>query len=137
MEIKNAKTLSDLNSTLKHSDRHMVLSRLVTLLISLLRHSDIEASNFYNSVHPLYVAALVTRCNIQHAFWPYKDSKINHTRHFIKIQFVNKEIELIKLSCIFKDQCIIFSIPTYFGNKQSPIICYKHSKPYHSTGLAI
>ena len=111
----------------------MVLSDLVTLLISLLRHSDIEASNFYDSVHRLYVAALLTRCNIQHALWPYKDFKINHIRHFIKIQFVNKEIELINLSSIFNDQYIISSNPSYFENKQSPLICYKHNKPNHCT----
>ena len=58
------------------------------------------------------------------ALRPYIDSEINHIRHFIKIQFVNKGIEFINLPSIFKDKFV--SIPTYFENKESPIICYKY-----------
>ena len=42
-------------------------------------------------------------------------------------------IELINLPCIFKDKSVISSIPTYFENKESPIICYEYNKPIHST----
>ena len=49
-------------------------------------------------------------------------------KHFIKVQFVNKGIECINLSSIFKDKSIISSTPTYFENNESPIICYKYSK---------
>ena len=67
----------------------------------------------------IYNAALVTRSYTQHALWPYIDSKINHIRHFIKIQFVN--IEFINLPSIFKDKSVIYSIPTYLysENKES------------------
>ena len=67
------------------------------------------------------------------------DSEINHTciRHFIKIQFDNKGIEFINLPSIFKDKSVIFSIPTYFENKESRIICYKYNKPIRSTVLTI
>ena len=54
-------------------------------------------------------AALLTRCCIQHALGPYFDSEINHIRKFIKIQFVNKGIEFIKLLSIFKDKPAISS----------------------------
>ena len=64
---------------------------------------------------------------------PYIDSEINHIRHFIKIQFVNKGIEFINLPSIFKDKFVISSIPTYFENKVSPIICYKYNKSIRST----
>ena len=77
---------------------------------------------------------------VQHflpAVRPYIDSEINHIRHFIKIQFVNKGIEFINLPSIFKDKTVISSIPTYFENKESPIICYKYNKPIRSTVLAI
>ena len=39
-------TLSELSIILKHSGRHMALSRLVTLSISSLRNLDIEANKF-------------------------------------------------------------------------------------------
>ena len=97
----------------------MALSRLVTLSISSLRNLDIEAYKFYDRAHRLYDAAILTRCYTQHALWPYIDSEINHIRHFITIQFVNKWIELINLPSIFKDKSVISSIPTYIESKES------------------
>ena len=94
---------------------------------------DIEANKFYDRAHRLYDAAIITWCYTQHALQPYIDSEINHIRHFIKIQFVNKEIEFINLPGIFKDKSVISSIPTYFENKESLIICYKYNKPIRST----
>ena len=58
---------------------------------------------------------------------------INHNRHFFQVQFVNKGIEFINLPSIFKDKSVIPSIPTYFQNKEPPIICYKYNKPICST----
>ena len=130
---KHVLTLSELSIILKHSGRHMALSRLVTLSISSLRTLDIEANKFYDRSHRLYDAAILTRCYTQHALRPYIDSEINHIRHFIKIQLVNKGIEFINLPSIFKDKSVISSIPTYFENKESPIICYKYNKPIRST----
>ena len=81
--------------------------------------------------------AILTQCYTQHALRPYIDSEIDHIRHFIKIQFVNKGIEFINLPIIFKDKSVISSIPTYFENKESPIICFKYNKPIRSTVLTI
>ena len=111
---KHVSTLSELSIILKHSGRHMALSRLVTLSISSLCNLDIEAYKFYDRAHRLYDAAILARCYTQHALRPYIDSEINHIRHFIKIQFVNKGIEFINLPSIFKDKSVISSIPTYF-----------------------
>ena len=101
----------------------MALSLLVTLSISSHRNLDIEAKKFYDRAHRLYGAAILTRCYTQHALRPYIDSEINHIKHFIKIQFVNKGIEFINLPSIFKDKSVISYIPTYFENKEFPIIC--------------
>ena len=128
---KHILTLSGLSISLIHSDRHMALSRLVTRSISSLRNLDIEVNTFYDRAHRahrLYDAVVLTRCYTQHALRPYIDSQINHVRHFIKIQFVNKGIEFINLASIFKDKSVISSIPTYLENKESPIICYKCNK---------
>ena len=35
--------------------------------------------------------------------------------------------------CIFKDNSVISSIPNYFNNSETPIICYKYNKPIRST----
>ena len=89
----------------------MTLSSLVTRSISSLRNLDIEANKFNDRAHRLYDAALPAWCYTQHALRPFIDSEINHIRHFIKIQFVNKEF--INLPSIFKDKSVISSIPTY------------------------
>ena len=88
----------------------MAISRLVTLSTSSLRNLDIEANIFYDRAHRLYDAALLTRCYTQHALWPYIDSEINHIRHFIKIQFVNKGIVFINLPSYLNDKSVISSI---------------------------
>ena len=64
---------------------------------------------------------------------PYIDSEVNHKRHFIKIPFINKGMEFIDLQSIFNDNLVISSIPNYFNNSETPIICDKYSKPIRST----
>ena len=105
------------------------------LPFSVLRVLDTEANKFYDRNHQLYVAALLTRCYTQHALHPFIDSETNHKRHFIKIPFINKEIEFIDLPSIFKDRSVTSSIPTYFQNSEPPIICYKYNKPIRNTVL--
>ena len=75
----------------------MTLSSLVTLSISSLRNLDIKANKFYDRAHRLYDAALLTRCYTQHALRPYKDSKINHIRHFTRdVFYVRREVDLMQ-----------------------------------------
>ena len=81
----------------------------------------------------LYKAALLTRCYVQHFLSPYIDSEVNHKQHFIKIPFISQGIEFIDLHSIFKDNLVISSIPNYFNNSETPIICYKYNKPNRST----
>ena len=85
----------------------------------------------------MYEAAVLTRCYTQHALRPYIDSEINHIRHFMKIPFINKDIEFLDLPSIFRDNNVISAIPSYFENTKSPIICYtcKYNKPIRNTIL--
>ena len=69
-----------------------MLSKLASLSVSSLRKLDDEPNKFFDRKHNLYEAALLTRSYTQHALRPYIDSKINHIRHFIKIQFIKKGI---------------------------------------------
>ena len=103
------------------------------MLISVLRNLELEANRLYDRENKLYKAALLTRCYVQHFPSPYIDSEVNHKRHFIKIPFINKGMEYIDLHSIFKDYLVISSIPNYFKNSETPIICYKYNKPIRST----
>ena len=98
---KTVLSLFDLNILL-NSGRHQMLSKLASLSISSLRKLDDGANEFYDRKHDLYEAALLTRYYTQHVHCPYIDTEINYIRHFIKIQFNNKGIELIDLPSIFE-----------------------------------
>ena len=101
-----------------------MLLYLSSLLISVLNILDTEANKFYDRSHRLYDAALLTRCYTQHALCSVIDSKINHTRHFIKILFINKEVDLIDLPSIFRDKSVQSAVPNYFKNCEVPITCF-------------
>ena len=98
-----------------------MLSKLASLSISSLRKLDDEANKFYDRKHERYEVAILTRCYTLHAFCPYFDSEINYIRHFIKIQLINKGIEFIDLSSIFRDNNVISSIPSYLENTEYPV----------------
>ena len=76
----------------------------------------------------MFIAAQL-KTYVQHFLSPYIDSEVNHKRHFIKIPFIHKGIEFIDLHSIFKDNSVISSIPNYFNNSETHIICYKYNKP--------
>ena len=73
---------------------------------------------------------------VPHDLLPYFNSQIKHIRHFIKILCVNKWIKFMNLS-VYKKINMISSIPTYFENNETPIICYKYNKPILSTVLSL
>ena len=126
-------SLKDLSLALTNHGRHGLFLFLSSLPISVLRNLELEANKLYDRANKLYKAALLTRCYVHHFLSPYIDSEVNHKRHFIKIPFINKGIEFIDLHSIFKDNSVISSIPNYFNNSETPIICYKYNKPIRST----
>ena len=79
-----------------------------SLSISVLRNLKLEANKLYDIVNKFYNAALLTKCYVQHFFSPYIDSEVNHKWYFIKIPFINKDMEFIHLHCILKDNLVIY-----------------------------
>ena len=64
MVNRHVLSLSDLSITLKHSGRHMTLSRLVALSISSRQHLDSEAIKFYEGCSNVNASSFIT-------FFPY------------------------------------------------------------------
>ena len=48
---------------------------------------------------------------------------------FIKIRFVNKGLDLLNISNIFRDHRVTSKIPQYFEDLEPPLICYQYKKP--------
>ena len=122
-------SVSDLNTILKNSGRHSMLSYLTNLHISSLKKLDQESDRIIFRNHPLYQVACLIQRYTQHFLKPHIDSEEDHKRYFLKIQFLNKGIDLINLPSIFKDRNVSKHIPKYFNNSESPMICYKYNKP--------
>ena len=94
---------------------------------------DEQAKKFYDRKHDLYEAALLSRCYAQHALRPYIDSEINRIRHFIKIPFINKGIEFIDLSSIFRDNTVL---PLFISKIRNPLLFVTNiTKPIRKTIL--
>ena len=126
-------SLNDLAVKLRIHGRHQMLSYLSSLPIAVLRSLDTEGNGFYDRIHQMYDAALLTRCYTQHALRPFIDSEFNRIRRFIKIPFIDKGIDFIDLPSIFHDKSVIQALPTYFQNSEPLIICYKYNKPVRNT----
>ena len=92
----------------------MALSCLVALSISSFHNLDIKANTVYSMIELIYfmMHRFLQAVVLSMLFaWSYIDSEINHIRHLITIQFVNKGIEFINLPCMLKDKSVISSIP--------------------------
>ena len=118
-------SLKDLSIALNNHGRHGIFSFLSSLPISVLRNLEVEANIQTNYIKQHFLQDVMYNT-------PYIDSEVNHKRHFIKIPFINKGMEFIDLHSIFKDNLVVSSIPNYFNNSETPIICYKYSKPIRS-----
>ena len=114
-----------LNSRGRHEMMHFLSS--LPLAVKVKLHD--EANRFYGKFHQLYQAALLTRCYTEHVIRPKRDSEEDHKRYFIKIPFINKGVEFIDLPSIFRDKSVLSLVPSYFKNKELPMICYKYNKP--------
>ena len=44
---------------------------------------------------------------------------------FIKIKFINHDLDLLNLPNIFRDHIVTFKIRQYFENPDPPLICYQ------------
>ena len=128
---KNRKDLSllQLHSIRKQSGTHGMLSVLASASISKLRVLDSEADKIITRTDPLYMTACITQHFTQHKLRPHIDEELHHKRYFLKVNFLNKGIDLIDLASIFNNKEVIKTVPEYFKKREPPIICYKYKKP--------
>ena len=48
--------------------------------------------------------------------------------HFIKLDFINKGIDAVNLPSILRSKSVTETVPTYFKEKEPPIILYTYTK---------
>ena len=121
-------SVADLHTIHRQSGKHSMLSRLTSLSIHSLKLIDEEADKIILRTDPLYDTASLIQSYSQHVLHPHIDKATEHTRHFLKIFYLNKGIDFIDLPSIFRDQSVLDSVPKYFRNTENPIICYKYKQ---------
>ena len=52
--------------------------------------------------------------------------------HFIKLDFINKGIDAVNLPSILRSKSVTETVPTYFKEKEPPIISYTYTKTISS-----
>lgn len=121
-------SIADLHTIRVQSGKHAMLSRLTCLSLASLRAIDEKADKIVLRTDLHYTTAILIQKYTKHVLRPHIDSASDHQRHFIKIPFVNKGIDFVDLQSIFRNKNVQDTIPKYFKNSESPIICYKYNK---------
>ena len=121
-------SIGDLHNIRVQSGKHTMLSRLTCLSLASLRDIDEKADKIIMRTDLYYTTAILIQKYTQHVLRPHIDSASDHKRHFIKIPFINKGIDFVDLQSIFRNKNVQDTIPKYFMNTESPIICYKYNK---------
>jgi hypothetical protein len=121
---KRVLTLIDCYRVFKSSGKHQLLSTVCSLSLSSIKRIDDECNNMFNPTDPLYECTLIIKSFTDFYLKPVIDNPLNKRRNRIKMKFCNKGIDLIDLPKIFNDKNVQKSIPPYFRNTETPLICY-------------
>ena len=105
-----------------------MLSRLSALPLSSLSDIDDQADVIILRTDPLYKTIALVQSYTQHVLRPHIDYLSDHVRYFIKIPFINKDIDFIDFQSILRNKNVMNCIPKYFKNLEPPINCYKYKK---------
>ena len=131
-KFKRLLSLNDCYTLLQNGGKHKLLSALCSLSVSSLAHIVKECKLILIQSDPLYECACIIESFTDYYLKPFIENVLNKTRNRIKIEFCNKGLDLIDLPKIFNDKNVRRLIPPYFRNTESPLICYKYSKPVRS-----
>ena len=121
-------SVADLFTIFKNNGRHNLLCKLSNLPVLKL-HDILNECNSISHASPRYEIAQIIIAYCYFKLFPKISKAENVKRHFIKIQFINKGIDLIDLASIFRNSTVTDAIPNYFENIEPPILCYSYKKP--------
>lgn len=124
-------TVKDLYIIFKNNGRHGLFTRLCSIPITNLYKISLECDTMsFNS--PLYECSKIIDAFCYHRLYPRIDQLEDHVKHFLKIKYINKGIDLIDISSIFRDHEVQNLIPVYFDNREMPVISYSYKRPSRS-----
>ena len=118
-------------------DQPQGVHKIKTILFSIslpklhqLQSLALESTNYDYESAEYRVTAIILETAQYRLFRPVcsdilsKDAKT----HFIKLDFINKGIDAVNLPSILRSKSVIETVPTYFKEKEPPIISYTYTK---------
>ena len=125
-------TLVDLvDMTEKPEGVHKINTKLFSISFPQLRclqELALESTNFdYSSAEYRVIAIILDIANFR-LFRPVRsDVPAENPKHFMKIKFFNKAVDVINLPALLRSTSVTNKIPVYFRDKEPPIVSYEYT----------
>ena len=111
---------------------HKIKTTLFSISLLKLRELQslaLESSNYNYESAEYRVTAIILDTAHYWLFRPVRsDPSTAAKTHFIKLDFINKGIDAVNLPSILRSKSVTETVPTYFKEKEPPIISYTYTK---------
>ena len=112
---------------------HKIKPTLFSISLSKLRELESlaqESTNYDYESAEYRVTAIKLDTAQYRLFRPVRSDLLSTDAktHFIKLDFINKSIDAVNLPLILRSKSVIETVPTYFKEKEPPIISYTYTK---------
>ena len=111
---------------------HKIKTTLFSISLPKLRELQslaLESTNYDYESAEYRVTAIILDTAHYRLFRPVRsDQSTDAKTHFIKLDFINKGIDAVNLPSILRSKSVTETVPTYFKEKEPPIISYTYTK---------
>ena len=112
---------------------HKIKTTLFSISLPKLRELQslaLESTNYDYESAVYKVTAIILDTAQYRLFRPVHSDLLSTAAktHFIKLDFINKGIDAINLPSILRSKSVTETVPTYFKEKEPPIISYTYTK---------
>ena len=121
------RSLDDLLRIAKNNARHALLHALSSIPVSRLKPILDEADRRSLRHSDWFKLKMIMAFSFNKLF--PRIPPLPPKTQFIKIKFVNKGLDLLNISDIFRDHRVTSKIPQNFENLDPPLICYQYKSP--------
>ena len=112
---------------------HKIKTTLFSILLPKLRELQslaLESTNYDYESAEYRVTAIILDTAQYRLFRPVCSDLLSTDAktHFVKLDFINKSIDAVNLPSILRSKSVTGTVPTYFKEKEPPIISYTYTK---------
>ena len=112
---------------------HKIKTTLFSISLAELRELQslaLESTNYEYESAEYRVTAIILDTAQYRLFRPVRSDLLSADAktHFIKLDFINKDIAAVNLPSILRSKSVTETVPTYFKEKEPPIMSYTYTK---------